>query len=110
MAKQSFWERVGRGVGYGWQRAKELGAQLEEQARQGADSAEGEKLRELYEKLGRLVAQHALDEGQPSFDPGSPEATEIIEAIRTEQERLEREAEENGEGGPGKRGKPGDGG
>ena len=52
MGKPSFWERLGRGVGYGWHKAKELGEQL-------GDQVEGKLEKERLEMTFKaLIRRH----------------------------------------------------
>ena len=95
MADRSFWERMGRGVGYGWKKAKKVGAQIEERAEFDLkiEDARG-RLEKLYAELGRLAAHNFLKDEHASFDPSAPEVAELLRSIREGREELDRLEEE----------------
>ena len=91
MAKGSFWEKLGRGVGRGLQKTK---AWSEQVAGELEDKSELEKaeeaLRHQYQALGQLVADELLAGEREVFPSDSPEAKEIIGAIREQRDLVER--------------------
>jgi len=97
MAEPSFWEKLGRGVGYGWQKTKELGSELGDQV-EGRGELEKAKasLQKSHVRLGELVAKEVIDRGKDTFAstvPGVPELLETIGEQRALVDRLEKEYE-----------------
>lgn len=98
MEGKSFWERLGRSVGHGWKKAKQLGAQISEglEAKLELEKAE-DSLRELHARLGRAAADALLAQEGATFAADSEELRELLRAIREARElaarlRAEREA------------------
>jgi len=104
MAEPSFWERLGRGVGYGWKKTLELGSQLSDQVEGRLELEKTEEaLEESYCQLGELAAAELIDAGKEAFAPVDDKARALLDRIRDERalvERLreEREAEERRRG------------
>ena len=91
MTERSFWERVGRGLGYGWQKAKEVGARLEDKAEEGLEMRLArDRLQELHEELGRAVAARVIGEEEQPLDLSGPPFVDLIEGIRSEAEEVAR--------------------
>jgi hypothetical protein len=97
MVEASFWERLGRGVGYGWQKTKELGSQLGDQVEGRVELEKArDSLARSYVRLGELAAREVIDCGKDSFAstiPGVPELLETIREQRALVDRLEKEYE-----------------
>ena len=97
MAEPSFWEKLGRGVGYGWQKTKELSSELGDQIEGHAELEQAKaSLQKSYLRVGELVAKELIDHGKDalaSTAPGVPELLETIRKQRTLVDRLEKEYE-----------------
>jgi hypothetical protein len=95
MDRESLWEKLGRGVAHGWEKAKELGREFS----QGAESELDVALRDLdskYLQLGKLAALEIIDAGKEAYEPDSAEAKGLLEEIRKarlEVDRLRSEGE-----------------
>jgi hypothetical protein len=105
MARRSFWEKLGRGVGHGIHKAMELGSQVADQVEGKLDLEKAEEaLARDHEALGRAVADTLLggDEAPRSAeDPAVKDLTEkiragraLVEKLRAEREAQEKEAQE----------------
>ena len=97
MVESSFWERLGRGVGYGWQKTKELSSQLGDQVEDHVELTKAKtSLTASYIRLGEFVAKEVIDRGKDTFAstvPGVPELLETIHEQRALVDRLEKEYE-----------------
>lgn len=97
MAESSFWEKLGRGVGYGWQKTKALSSQLDDQVEGRATLTKAKNaLASSYLHLGKLVARESIDRAKDTFTstvPGVPELLETIGEQRALVDRLEKESE-----------------
>lgn len=91
MGARSFWERLGRSVGQGWQKAKRFGAQVSEglEARIEIEKAE-EALRELHSRLGRAAADALLGSEGAAFAADSEDLRDLLRAIREGRELVAR--------------------
>jgi hypothetical protein len=91
VTESSFWEKLGRGVGFGWQKAKQWGAQVGE----GIESSqELEKARRelalAYGKLGEAVARRLLDGAPAALSPDDPEIAGLLAAAAKARSDLDR--------------------
>jgi hypothetical protein len=86
MSKRSFWEKLGRGVGYGLHKAREAGEKAEEKLEL---RVEREKLKRHHEALGRLVAA-AAGSGEPAVELGAGDIAALLAAIRECEEEIAR--------------------
>jgi hypothetical protein len=95
MAESSFWEKLGRGVGYWWEKTKELGSQLGDQVEGHAELTQARtSLTKSYTRLGEIIAKEVIDCGKDTSAatiPGVPELLETIRAQRAFVDRLEQE-------------------
>ncbi len=100
MKEPSFWERLGRGVGYGWQKAREIGSQVSDQLEGKFELEKAEAdLHAQHSELGSLVADRLLAAPPKAADPEDSETRRLLTAIRAQRElvtrlRAEREATE----------------
>ena len=69
MAEPSFWEKLGRGVGYGWKKTKELGAQLTDEVEGHLELEKAKSaLEKSYRDLGELVSAELIDAGKSDVE------------------------------------------
>ena len=81
MAKRDFWENLGRGIGFGIEKAKETVEHLTDRAEGRLDlRAARQRVEALHEKLGAALAARALD--RP--DDASPLAPAVAELLAAE--------------------------
>jgi hypothetical protein len=79
----TFWERLGRGVAQGWEKAKEASGRLGELAGLRIDLKNArDRLEDRYRHLGRMAAERFLDRGDPGLDAGEGPVAAVIEEIR----------------------------
>jgi hypothetical protein len=91
MAKGSFWEKLGRGVGRGLQKTKAWSEQVASEGESRSELEKAEKaLQHQYQALGQLVADELLAGEREALPLDSPEAKEIIGAIREQRDLVER--------------------
>ncbi|MGQ9592411.1 MAG: hypothetical protein ACUVYA_19195 [Planctomycetota bacterium] len=83
MGARSFWEKLGRSVGHGWQKAKQFGAQISDglEAKLELEKAE-EALEELHARLGRRAADALVGSEGTAFAADSEDLRDLLRAIR----------------------------
>ena len=94
----SFWEKLGRGVGKGFQKAKEYGSRLSEPTEIEQKQSE---LGKLHEKIGELATKRFLDDGDESLMARDEDVRGVIDEIRrlrAENDRLSAEQEPSEKG------------
>ena len=84
----SFWESLGRGVAYGWKKAKDVGTELTDRASGQLDLREARDALQLYHRqLGEMAAE-AHRTGNESFDLTPPTARELLQKIDEMRSRI----------------------
>ena len=93
MSEKSIWENLGRGVGHGWEKARELGDQLHQKADKRLDLVEARRrLAEAYRELGLRVAESAAEKGAGREEslPIEGVVKELLEKVRRDREEIAR--------------------
>jgi hypothetical protein len=81
--KRTFWEKLGRGVAQGWEKAKETSSRLGEIAGVKLDlKSARDHLETRYRLLGRIVADRLIDRSEGTLDPAEPQVAGLLEEIR----------------------------
>lgn len=105
--KKTFWERLGRGVAQGWEKARETSSKLGEYAALKLDLKNArDHLEDRYRLLGRIAADRLLDRAEGSVDgqePGVKAAVEEIKAARSALAAIEKRVEDARSGETGDR-------
>jgi hypothetical protein len=88
-SRSSMWERLGRNVGKGLRKAKQIGSRIGEEANSTISrSAIEDDLDGRYRVLGRIVAEQLLEWRRPSIAAEDPAVRPVLEKIREGRERL----------------------
>ncbi|MEM7262810.1 MAG: hypothetical protein AAF488_12525 [Planctomycetota bacterium] len=89
MARNNFWENVGRSVGHGWKKAKDLGNQLGDHAEGRMDLREArDTLQSRYEDLGKQVFER-IETGKEISFTDDDVLRSLIDRIRDGEEAVE---------------------
>jgi hypothetical protein len=101
----SFWEKMGRSVGDGLQKARDIGASIGEKGEAILDKQDWRRrLRKAREELGRVVDKELRGMGDPPYKLEDPAVKELLAEIKlaeSELEKLELASEEKEEEAPG---------
>ena len=101
----SFWEKMGRSVGDGLQKARDIGASIGEKGEAILDKQDWRRrLRKAREELGRVVDKELRGMGDPPYKLEDPAVKELLADIKLaegELEKLELASKKKGEEAPG---------
>ena len=87
----SFWEKVGRSVGDGLQKARDIGASIGEKGETILDKQDWRRrLHKSREELGRVVEKELRGMGEPPYKLEDPAVKELLAEIKLAEEELEK--------------------
>ena len=87
----SFWEKMGRSVGDGLQKARDIGASIGEKGEAILDKQDWRRrLRKAREELGRVVDKELRGMGDPPYKLDDPAVKELLADIKLAEEELEK--------------------
>lgn len=87
----SFWEKVGRSVGDGLQKAKDAAASIGEKGEAILDKQElRRRIRRSREELSRVVEKELRGADGPPYQLENPGVKELLEEIRQAEEEIEK--------------------
>lgn len=87
----SFWEKVGRSVGDGLQKAKDIGASIGEKGETILDKQDWRRrLRQAREELGRVVEKELQGMGDPPYKLEDPAVKELLADIKLAEGELKK--------------------
>ena len=87
----SFWEKVGRSVGDGLQKARDIGASIGEKGETILDKQDWRRrLHKSREELGRVVEKELRGMGEPPYRLEDPAVKELLAEIKLTEEELEK--------------------
>lgn len=87
----SFWEKVGRSVGDGFQKARDIGASIGEKGEAILDKQDWRRrLRQAREELGRVVDKELRGMGDPPYKLEDPAIKELLADIKLAESELEK--------------------
>ncbi|MBN1441513.1 MAG: hypothetical protein JXA90_02340 [Planctomycetes bacterium] len=91
MAQKSFWENLGRGIGEGLRKARDVTERLTDQAEGKLDLRRAQRaLENDLRRLGEAVAERAVERGEGSVDLEASPLREMVEAVRAGREEIAR--------------------
>ena len=80
--KRTFWEKLGRGVAQGWEKARDATSRLRGRAALKVDLKNARHLLESpYRLAGRLAADRFPDHADSALDPSDPALQGLLEEI-----------------------------
>ena len=87
----SFWEKMGRSVGDGLQKARDIGASIGEKGEAILDKQDWRRrLRQAREELGRVVDKELRGMGDPPYKLEDPAVKELLADIKLAEGELEK--------------------
>ena len=87
----SFWEKVGRSVGDGLQKARDIGASIGEKGEAILDKQDWRRrLHKSREELGRVVEKELRGMGEPPYKLEDPAVKELLADIELAEKELEK--------------------
>jgi hypothetical protein len=114
-SKRTFWEKLGRGVAQGWEKARDATSRLGELAGLKLDLKNArDHLESRYRLLGRLAADRFIEPAESGLDPSDPALNALLGEVRAAraaladlEKRLEECREPEGAERAGPDGEPG---